>query len=380
MKKVLLVLLVMALFLGITFATDFNFKGSFRTRTIDYKNPVEGFNEFGYDTVSVIDSRFRLYTNAVFSENIKAVLGFEIGDFKWGDEGHNHDFKNVETKRAMFVFIPDFLRNITFTVGLQGYTDQFQASVFDEDIAGLLIEPKLESFNIKAGLFNYTDDDVMDENSHTFALIDISKQLNNLNIKSSLYYDDIRNERVTMYLGGGADYTLDQIVIGGHLLYMTRSYETDGVEDITGYFAYTYGEYSMDKFGLRVNFGYTPSDDNTYFEGVEPYAESYGLEYAYQGPVNDSNGLIEDYGTMGQMVLSAKAEYDFLYATFGIINTTNSGIDDKRFGNEFDLGIKKEITEGLTFKAVYAYFMPGNFSGPDTDNAHEFSTQLKYKF
>ncbi len=381
MKKFLLVM-VLIVFINLTFATDIPFRGSFRTRTIDYKKPIEGnFSEYGYDTIGVIDSRFRLYTNAVFSDNLKAVLGLEVGDFDWGDESHNHDLKNVETKRAMLVFSPDFLSNVTFKAGLQGYTDQFQAAVFDEDIAGLVIKPDFKALKMTAGIFNFIDVDVLAAYSHTLGIIDLSRKFSKFKIKGSIYYDNIRNEQTTTYFGGGADYKLASIDFGGHLLYMTRNYQEDGAEDITGYFLYSYGEYTMDKLGFRVNFGYTPSDDTTYFEGIEPYAEGYELEYAYPGSVNDSNSLIGDYGTeMGQMVVSSTLNYDFAYVTFGMIKAANSNTDDKDYGNELDIGIKKELTDGLTFKAVYAIFMPEDLLGKNVENAHEFSTQFKYKF
>src|SRR6056297_3643150 len=387
MKKLLVIIAILSIFTRTLLAADFSWKGSFRTRTSNYTDIAA---ESSQDTVSIIVSRFRLYTTATMSENLKAVVGFEIGDFDWGNDGHNHDYKNIETKRAYLEFTPEMVDILTFRVGLQGYTDQFGAAVFDEDDAGIMIMPALEGFEMNAGILVLEDDDV-ETDSHTLGIIDLSKKMDKLNLKGSLYYDTVRKAYSNIYHGAGADYSMDLLGFGGQFIYMSWKEDSDlGDDEVSGYFAYLYGRYSHDKLSAKINFGYAPADysgDNpVYFMGIKPYAELYGLEYFFPGSVFDGFTYQDDYGSfdflgpVGSMVISANLKYDFLFATFGMINITEDSFDDKVLGTEIDLGINYELTEGLSFKAVYAMFMAGDFFADNIENGSEISTQLKYKF
>jgi len=388
MKKVLVLLLTMAVLFTAAYGTDFSWKGEIRTRTTNYTTIG---TETSQDAVSLMDTRVRLYTTAMMSENLKAVVGLEIGDFEWGNDGHNADYKNVETKNAYLEFTPDMMEMLTFRVGLQTYVDQFGSAVFDEDAAGIMIMPEFEGFNMNAGLLVLKDDDVVAD-SHTFGIIDMSKEMDALSLKGSFYYDTVRDSYSQMYLGIGADYMMnDSIDFGGHFLYKSWKEDSDlGDASVTGYFGYLYGKYTMDKFSAKLNFGMTPSDysgdDPVYFSGVVPYPYIYGLEYFFPGDVYDGRAIQWDYGSMpfmgylGSMIISANLEYDFLFANIGILNATNDDLDEKGIGTEIDFGIDYELTEGLSFKAVYAMFMPGDMYNDDIENSSELSTQLKYSF
>ncbi|HMA69838.1 MAG TPA: hypothetical protein VKN74_08185 [Candidatus Mcinerneyibacterium sp.] len=387
MKKVLILLLTVAVLFTAAYGTDFSWKGEIRARTSNDTNIApEDFQ----NAESIMDTRVRLYTTATMSENLKAVVGLEIGDFEWGNDDHNADYENVEVKNAYLEFTPEMMEMLTFRVGLQTYVDQFGSAVFDEDAAGIMMMPEFEGFNMNAGLFVLEDDDV-ETDSHTFGIIDMTKDMDALSLKGSLYYDTVRDEYSRIYFGAGADYDMnDSLGMGGHFLYMSWKQDSDiGDAEAKGYFAYLYGEYTMDKFNAKVNFGYTPSedaisDDATAFAGIEPYPYLYGLEYFFPGDVYDGKSQQWDYGgyglPTGSMVVSANLSYDFLFANIGLINTTAEEIDDNALGTEIDLGIDYELTEGLNFKAVYAIFMPGDSFGDDYENGTELSTQLKYKF
>src|SRR6056297_754453 len=257
MKKVLVILVFNFVILTVVFGTSFSWEGEIRTRSTNYK-------ELYFDnSYSFIDSRVRLYTTATFSENLKAVVGFEIGDFEWGNDDHNADYENVETKNAYLEFTPDMMDMLTFRVGLQTYIDQFGSAVFDEDAAGIMIMPEFEGFKMNAGLFVLQDDDV-GYDSHTFAVADMSKEMGALSLKGSFYYDTVRDSYSSIYLGAGADYMInDDIKTGGHFLYMSQKIDPDvGDYDSKGYFAYLYGKYTVDKFDAKLNFGYIPGEKN----------------------------------------------------------------------------------------------------------------------
>ncbi len=387
MRKLFVLGLVVIMLATFSFGTEFDFGGQFRTRTTNYKDVGENFQEETLDNISWIDTRMRLSTTATMSDNLKAVLGFEIGDFKWGEGWHNADEVNVETKHAYLEFKPDFMETLKFTAGLQYYADQFGSSIFDEDAAGLTVEPMMDNMNIKAGMFVFNDDDVNSDNSHTFGVLDVSKSMDSLNLKGSFYYDDVRDEYASTYFGAGADYTMDAMGLGGHFIYMNRSFDAENTDSVSGYFAYGYGEYNMNDLNLKLNFGYSPASEDTAFYGIAPYAWLFGLEYAHDGTVTDHTDLMAQLGSGygqygGQMVLAANLSYKFLYANFGMINATNENLDNNSLGNEIDVGINYELTDGLTFDVVYAMFMPGDFDGfaENTENAYEFSTKLQYNF
>src|SRR6056297_434315 len=386
MKKIFILFFVFVIVSIFIYGTSFSWEGEMRTRSSNYK--------FLYydDSKSVMDTRVRLYTTATMSDNLKAVVGFEIGDFEWGNDDHNADYENVEVKNAYLEFSPDMIDMLTFRVGLQSYADPFGSAVFDEDAAGIMVMPEFDGFNMKAGFFVLEDDDV-ENDSHTFGIVDMSKEMDSLSLKGSFYYDTVRDSYSQMYLGVGADYMMnDSIDFGGHFLYKSWKEDEDlGDAKVTGYFAYLYGKYTMDKFSAKLNFGMTPSDytgDNPkYFSGVVAYPYLYGLEYFFPGDIYDGRAVQWDYGSMpfmgylGSMVISANLEYDFLFANIGMLNITNDEVfDEKSIGTEIDLGINYELTEGLNFKAVYAMFMAGDLYSDNIENSSELSTQLIYKF
>ena len=421
MRKVLVLLLTIAVVSTIAFGTDFSWKGEIRTRMTNYKDAAMEDAEV---TTSLIDSRVRLYTTATMSENLKAVVGFEIGDFVWGSsdfsgngeepKNHNSDFENVEVKNAYLEFTPDMMEMLTFRVGLQTYVDQFGSAVFDEDAAGIMVMPQLEGMNINAGflvldaydakdripyfLINLLEEEPTmgdmllgeyDQSTRNFFILDFNKKMDALNLKGSLYYNIIKDIETSMYLGVGADYMMnDSIEFGGQFLYNTWKQDEDlGDAERTGYFAYLYGKYTMDKMSAKLNFGYAPADttgdDDSYFTGIMPFAYQYGLEYYFAGDVYDGNGHFDYGGENGSMIIAANLKYDFLFANIGIIRSaldSDPEQDSQAIGTEIDLGIDYELTEGLNFKAVGAMFMPGERTGEDLENGMELSAQFKYSF
>src|SRR6056297_2201397 len=386
MKKVFLLLLTFFFCLSFCFGTEFLWEGEIRTRTANYS-----YIFTLDDQISLIDTRVKLFTTATFSENLKAVVGLEIGDFEWGNDDHNADYENVETKNAYLEFTPEMINILKFRVGLQSYADPFGSAVFDEDAAGIMVMPELDSFNMNAGIFVLEDDDVVSQ-STTFGVMDLSKNINKLFLKGSFYYFQMRNLYSKFYTGIGADYILnDAFKLGGHFLYMGVKQDPDkGDYTAKGYFAYLFGEYTNNKFSAKLNFGYSPADyiadDPLYFSGIIPYPYLYGLEFFFPGDIYDDNAYQMNYGSaptmgsLGSMVISANLNYDFLFANVGMVNTSNQNnfYEGSLMGTEIDLGIDYQLTEGLNFKAVYAIFMVGDYfdTWGNYDNKSELSTQL----
>ena len=382
MKKLLSVIMLCLAVCWSVSAAETSLKGEMRTR-MTWATDTDELGLEGADSFSKIDSRVRLYMNSAYSDDLAFTLGLEIGDFDWGRDGHNHDEKIVEVKHAYFDFHPVSMDYMTVRMGLQGYKDGFHQAVFDEDVTAIMLMADFGSFSTKGGVMVYSDDDAKGSTheSRTIGLMDIEKESGNTVLKGILLYDARRSEYNTMYIGAGADVKMDPLDLGAQLIYMSASSGNDALDDLSGMFAYAYGKYNSGKLGLKLNFGYAPADEDSMYYGIEEYADVYGLEYAYSGPVYDGDKILGTYGgETGQMVVSINASYDWLYANLGMINATNDNMDEKSIGTEIDLGVKTELAENLSFNAVYAMFMPGDAFGEDDETAHELSTQIKFKF
>lgn len=159
------------------------------------------------------------------------------------------------------------------------------------------------------------------------------------------------------------------------------------------YFAYVYGHYKMnDTTSFKLNFGYMPGPDGadmTSFHGINnmDYWTGFGLEYAFKGPVFDTNPGRLDYFANGLMAITLNADLGAVYANVGYLSATSSLLEDadisKYLGMEFDLGMKHEITKGLQFRAVAAMFMPGSYyedMGYENEIGYEFATLFRYAF
>ena len=338
--------------------------------------------------------------------------------------------------------------NTSIRVGLQPYDDIFQYSVFSDEAVGILVNHATDAFNANLGYFTLRDDDVDNDYdaaedgdyyiwpaSETLFVFDMNyKMTEALNIKAAFYYDTIRDfifddgedsyQYSMAYYGAGVDYMMnDSLSFGGHFVMRSGTmteYNFDVKDydvDISGWFAYAYSSFTMDKFTARVNFGYTPFDfeseasnvkitswsgafplvDNGFAESMyylfvngNQWQTAYGLEYFGRGDVCDRQAVNGGYGGWGGlMVVSANLSYDFLFANFGIMNHTydEDNMPDefsKSIGTELDLGVRTNIMEGLEFKAVYAMFFAGDFytfgGNVEVENAHEMSMQLRYAF
>ena len=442
MKKGLLVVFLLAAVLFPVFAADeglkigdttWKFNGEIRFMYTDQTDPdyysmmaiKKALDPTIADQFNRMYQRYRFGVTGELNERLSAHFTLQVGDEQWGNKNYNEREVNIRTLFAYLQFRPEILGdNTTFKVGLQGYDDIFQYSIFSDEAVGILISQNMDKFNATVGYLTLRDDDVDQETdpedgivatANTLFIADMNfKATDALTIKGAFYYDYIKNLdidyfdpytdylRYTMaFYGIGVDYVMnDSLNFGGH--FVMRSGNTLIRDDVTdheeynvdqkGFFAYAYAGYTMDKFSAKVNFGYTPFNvdgdgstvtytswggafaliDNHYepllSNGAgDQWQTAYGLEYFGRGDVCDRQAVQGGYGGLtGLMVISANLSYDFMYANFGIMRSTISediaGDDFERsYGTELDLGVKTEIMKGLEFKAVYAMFFTGNF-------------------
>ncbi len=402
----------------------------------------------GTDLFNRAYQRYRFGVEASFTDALSAHFEIQVGDEQWGNKNYNEREVNLRTRLAYLQFKPElFGGNTTFRVGLQGYDDIFQYSVYSDEAVGIIINHANDTFNANIGYLALRDDDVdagteegLLDCSETLFLFDMNYKMNDaLTVKAAFYYDYLRDFYIgamapwngsaqyrMAYYGAGLDYMLnDTMSFGGHFVASSGTLtlynnEVDPVTsfdfDMGAWFAYTYAQYTMDKFSVKLNFGYTPfkieEESITNWNGAfvlldfdpqlvhdprvfygNQWQTAYGLEYYGRGDVCDRQAVNSGYGGMyGLMVISANLSYDFAFANFGILRSTDSTEEttfykspDSSIGTEIDLGVKTNIIDGLQFKAVYAMFFAGDFwkfnvDEVELENAHEMSMQLQYSF
>ena len=422
MKKGCLVVFLFILSLVPVFAQDsgikigdttWTFNGEIRFMYTDQTDPsyyqfnIMSTKDVPYpeysDSINRMYQRYRFGITGAMSDRLSAHFELQVGDEQWGNKNYNEREVNLRTLYAYLQFRPEFLGdNTSFRIGLQGYDDIFQNSIFSDEGVGIMINHATDNFNANVGYLTLRDDDVdtmmLDGKggyeyigiypcSETLFIGDATyKATDALSLKGAFYYDYIRDflpgdedsyNYHMAYYGAGVDYLMnDSMSFGSHFVMRSgkvTEYE-NGVEnfiiDINGWFAYAYATYKMDKFSAKVNFGYTPFSEEMDADGVSVttwsgafplmdygFAESelfmfvngdqwqnaYGLEYFGRGEVCDRQAVASGYGNIyGLMVISANLEYDFIYANFGIMNAT---FDTDDFGAESDSISKSLGTE-----------------------------------
>ncbi len=410
MKKLIILLLCLIPFAAQ--AVELDWTGMFRTRTADITGSYwYNVGSEDPDVMTMTDYRLRLFTNAVFSENLKAVWGIEVNG-TWGDGDQNRDEISVQTKHLYLDFTPDMADWLNVRVGLQGYRDPFGGAIFDEDAAGIFFMPKFESVDMTLGWYQFDNQDVTGHRDNMY-VIQAGKDFDSFKLGTAILYDKgwmypgalaeamyemimlMPQEFDVIWAGLYGSYMTENMELGGHFVYNSAKWTAffgSSDSDFTGWFAYLYGKYNMnDKLSMKLNFGYTPGSDYDEYEynqfvSVKPYADLYGLEYFYPGAVYDGMSMFNGYGDWtGQMVLAANIWYDMFYLNAGMIRATftDEDYDPRNIGTEIDLGFKYPVTDGLELCGVYAMFLPGDFVEDmfgNNDTAHELSLKLQYDF
>jgi len=378
--------------------TTWSFNGEIRFMYTDQTDPAY-YTPSAYDRspgyYGAVDSfnrmyqRYRFGVEGALSDRLSAYFELIVGDEQWGNKNYNEREVNIRTRLAYLQFKPEFLGDDTmFRVGLQGYDDIFQYSVWSDEGVGIIMNHTTDTITANIGYLTLRDDDVDTDlhyifrgppgyidmgvvpvpASETLFIADATVKANDaMSIKGAFYYDYVRDYDMSFmgpldahmtykmaFYGAGIDYALnDAMSIGGH--FVTRSgtatiYDNDDDDetevDINGWFAYGYSTFTADKFTAKVNFGYTPfkhdeiSTSITAWGGAfflldggsmmgvvggNQWQTAYGLEYYGRGDVCDRQAVNSGYGGLsGLMVLSANLSYDFLFANFGIIRATDS--------------------------------------------------------
>ena len=162
MKRIALAILAIAFVIGSvapSFAVEMNARGSWRAAASwwDYSNDDADYK----DETFRARQRARIWFDFVANENLKAVLGLEIGDITWGSGGSvgrssggglATDGVNIETKHAYIDFtVPNTSVNIK--AGLQPIyiPGNLGSPIMDDDAAALMISAPINDMVSIAG-------------------------------------------------------------------------------------------------------------------------------------------------------------------------------------------------------------------------------------
>jgi hypothetical protein len=158
MKRIALAILALAFVIGSvapSFAVEMQARGSWRAAASWYDFDGEDSDEGNGETFRA-RQRARVWFDFIANENLKAVLGLEIGDVTWGNEAGvlgTDDDTAIEVKHAYIDFnIPSTQINVK--AGLQGIyiPGNLGSPILDDDAAALMVSaPVNDMVSVAAG-------------------------------------------------------------------------------------------------------------------------------------------------------------------------------------------------------------------------------------
>jgi len=391
--------------------TSWKFNGEIRFIYTDQANLKSRDLNGELNSFNQMYQRYRFGVIGSFGDRLSAVFTMQVGEEQWGNKNYNEREINVRTLYAYLQFRPEFLGdNTSLRVGLQGYDDIFENSVFTGEAVGIIVKHSTETVTSNIGYLKLFTKDTFDslgsKNDRFYypcneglILFDTKISINNsLTLNGAFYYDYFNNLAIDYFnessqynmsfYGIGGHYKLsDKLDVGGHFVYRNGEYLnrinsiSDYSLDIEGWFAYVYSQYKINDFCAKFNFGYTPykgyspiGEDNysiTYWGGAFALIDgsffghmqftenargaqkqtAYGLELYGNGEICDLTAENNGYGGLNQsgglMVISANLNYDFMFLNIGLLTDTSD-----HNGFQIDNQIGTEIDIGVKTELI----------------------------
>ncbi|WP_456325483.1 outer membrane homotrimeric porin [Desulfonauticus submarinus] len=289
MKKLSVLALVAAFILStvaMASAVELKARGSWRVhanwtdnydfqKTKDDNKSEDDFNVY---------QRARVWFDFVANENVKAVLGLEIGDSRWGERGKGADLgaddKVIEVKHAYLDFkVPN--TDIDVKAGVQGIAlpNSLGSAILDDDVAALVLSaPINDMVSLTAGWARAFDlspaDYAHDEYDVAFLITPIKAE--GFALKPFFAYAWIGKDIIgdtkdahAWWAGVNAKVTMfDPIVVLADLNYGKLDADEDN-NDRAGWFFDLAVDYKMDMVTPEVFFIYSTGEDDDINDGSE---------------------------------------------------------------------------------------------------------------
>jgi hypothetical protein len=305
MKRIALAILALAFVIGSvapSFAVEMQARGSWRAAASWYDFDGEN-SDFDNGETFRARQRARLWFDFIANENLKAVLGLEIGDVTWGNGAGKlgTDDTAIEVKHAYIDFnVPNTQVNIK--AGLQGIyiPGNLGSPILDDDAAALMVSAPvndmvsvaagwIRSYDLEdstTGLYNSTDDNGINggDEVDTLALL-VPVNADGFSVTPYFLYtligqNTIDNLVITDQVGvNGSPWTddatmwhagfsgqldmFDPIVVLMDAAYGSLALETAGNDiDVKGWFFDLAVDYKMDIMTPELFFYYTSGADD----------------------------------------------------------------------------------------------------------------------
>jgi hypothetical protein len=413
-----------------------------------YQSPGSLTNALTDSTRSFTEMRNRLRFE-VGDENVKGVYFFEV-DGTWGDTGgqigrnqgfaSNGDSINIETKNAYLWFkVPN--TPVSFTAGLQGYTDEFAGLMFSaSDQAGVVANFKLDPVSVRLTWLKIRDDVAdSDNNANIFKWAGENAGSNEADyyaidakfsptkiITATGHIGFIRDSgsfvakptEVTAfdtmksyYVGANATLNLAPVTLSAFALYNFGTIEQIGAAgdvDISGYAARIRADANIGPGKAFFEALYVSGDDDTADDEYNSVVT--GSDYAlltsfYTSPdlwilfpnasmINNATALVLNPSNSGRGVMLVAAGFSMKFSNTlsgkigaGYLRAAESRAtsNDDDMGTEVNANLTYNITKGLDFGVYGAYAFLGGFydqtvSANDPDNLYTVFGRLNYAF
>ncbi len=459
MRKVLIVALAAALAVVFAVPVSADVKLTGFTRIVPTISNYVGNGNATYQSptslTKAVTDRSRSFTEMrnrlrfeVGNENVKGVYFFEV-DCTWGDAGgqigrnqgcaSNGDSINFETKNAYVWFkVPN--TGLSFTAGLQGYTDEFAGLMFSaSDQAGVVANFKLEPVNLRLtwlkirddvadsdnnpNIFRWASENAGDAEADYYAIdakfsptkvITATGHFGFIRDSGSFVAKptEVTNFRTmqSYYVGANATINVAPVTLSAFLLYNFGQFEQTGAPDvdISGYAGRIRAEANVGPGKAFLEGLYVSGDDDATdgdYESVVTGSDYALLTSFYTSPdlwilfpnagmINNATALVLNPSNSGRGVALIAAGFSMKFsdtlsgkvgAGYLMAAEDRATTNDDDMGTEINANLTYNITKGLDFGVYGAYAWLGGFydqavSANDPDDLYTVFARLNYAF
>jgi hypothetical protein len=363
-------------------AVENQFGGAWRTRMAIQ----DSFK--GTDSLSRFDGRARLYYTAKFSDDLKFVNKFEIGDYIWGDADlgkRGADGKGFEVKNS---YVDFNLANWNFKLGIQGGV-LARGFLFDSDFSGAVATGNFGNVSVTPVWVRIDAEDYVAAKDNTrdyFGVVGGIKVSDMLKVAPYFIADMNSGSQSwdNYYFGADVDMKMDAASVWGTFIYNT--YEID--RDAEGVDVEVDGDAFLVAGGVKAGMVrgqafYASGDDKFIVPdgGSYYWSEILGLgTFDWASPAGGPGDAISNVAAFGAGVTVKPADkisldFDVWYA---FLDEEDANGEDE-LGIEFDGKLTYALMDSLKLEAILAYLVAGDAANGGED-AFEGGVQLSLSF
>lgn len=424
MKRIALAILAIAFVIGSVapaFAVEMQARGSWRAAGTFYDNA--DFDDDGGEETFRAQQRARVWFDFIANENLKAVLGLEIGDVTWGgnnaatvgnDGALGTDGVNIEVKHAYLDFnLPNTSVNIK--AGLQPIyiPGNLGSLILDDDAAALMISaPINDMISITGGWIRAIDNADQTQGGlvavqegdewDTFALL-VPVTADGFSVTPYLLYSMIGEnvyggeDDTTMYHAGFSAKVdmLDPIVIMTDFAYGSVDWDYVGTDvDQSGFIFDLAVDYKMDFMTPELFMWYVSGDDDDSDLDVMPVispdftASTFGFDGSALGEGNLLNGDVTNLPSWAigfklkdmSFVEDLSHTFTILYAKGTSDENSLVWFDEKDSMIEVNFDSKYQIYDELAAYLELGYINFDMDDDTNEDSAYKAALGIRYDF